>query len=70
MITETFFEQRLCAVCNGSGVKPVSGGFSSIPDCPACNGSGIQNVLVTRTIYDTETTGGNSTIEGMTWYPV
>jgi hypothetical protein len=30
-----------CPICNGTGVSPISGSYSSIPTCPTCNGARI-----------------------------
>ncbi len=30
-----------CPICNGTGVSPISGSYSSIPTCPTCQGKRI-----------------------------
>ena len=30
-----------CPICNGTGVSPMSGTYTSIPTCPTCQGARI-----------------------------
>lgn len=34
-----------CPICNGAGVSPIPGTYSSIPTCPTCKGARIISEL-------------------------
>ena len=34
-----------CPLCNGSGIDPTSGTYSSVPICPTCKGTRIISEL-------------------------